>query len=308
MKSTTVRRLTLSTALVAALAGVAACGTPDTGKGDKAAGKSAIHMSPVAALRSVEKSTDKAESARVRSTMTMGTLATMSADGVMSWGDGLKGDLTINYTGGKLGEAMRKAGTSSMEARYLPDAYYAKMSDAFAKQSGGKHWVRYAYADLAKLTGGSGAYVQDQARNNTPNQSVKMLLASGDVKKVGEEKVSGATATHYSGTVDVADLVGKNSSLGADQLADLKKQLDKAGITTETVDIWIDGRDLLVKKTETADTANGRLVTTATYSDYGVKADAEVPPAGDTKDFKDLLRSSGLPGGGKTSSGASAAS
>ncbi|MFJ4583843.1 LolA-like protein [Streptomyces echinatus] len=299
MKSTTVRRVTLSIAVVAALTGVAACGSSDSGKdGDKAAGKTSIQVSPIAALRSAEKSTDKADSAKVRSTTSVGDLMSMTANGALTWEDGLKGNLTITYTGGQMAEMMKKAGTQSMEARYLPDAYYAHMSDAYAQQTGGKHWLKYSYDDLAKLGGASGSYMKDQIQNATPNQSVKLLLASQDVKKVGEENISGVPTTHYSGTVNVADLAGKTSNLDAEQLSALKKQLTQAGVTTETVDIWINDQDLLVKKSEKADTANGAMTSTTFYTDYGVKVAAEAPPAGDTKDFADLLKSGGTMTGG----------
>ncbi|MEU3409958.1 hypothetical protein ABZ760_01540 [Streptomyces sp. NPDC006658] len=302
MKSTTVRRVTLSIAVVAALTGVAACGSSDSGKDDKdgkAAGKGPVHLSPIAALRSVEKSTDQADSAKVRSTTSVGDLMSMSANGALTWEDGLKGTMTITYTGGQMAELMKKAGTQSMEARYLSDAYYAHMSDAYAQQAGGgKHWIKYSYDDLAKIGGASGSYMKDQIQNATPNQSVKLLLASGDVKKVGEEKVSGVQTTHYSGKVNVADLADKTSNLDADQMAALKKQLSQAGVTTETIDIWVDGKDLLIKKTEKADTANGAMTSTAYYSDYGVKVAAEAPPAGDTKDFADMMKSGGMATGG----------
>ncbi|MCX4908088.1 hypothetical protein [Streptomyces sp. NBC_00878] len=294
MKSTTVRRATVSIAVAAALTGVAACSGSDSGEGsgggDKAAGKARTQVNPIAALRSVEQSTDKADSAKVESTTTMGTMMSMKADGALGWADGLTGDLTITYTGGTMADQMRQLGTTSMEARYLPDAYYAKMGDKFAEQSGGKHWIKYAYADLADLAGGSGAYMKDQMQNTTPNQSVKLLLASGDVKKVGEEKVRGENTTHYSGTVDVADLAGESSNLTADQLADMKRQLEQAGVTTETVDIWVNDEDLLVKKVEKGELATGSMSSTAYYSDYGVKVSTEEPPAADTADFKDLMR------------------
>lgn len=299
--STIVRRAALSAAVVAALTGVAACGSSDSGKdgGEKAAGKTATRVSPIAALRSAEKSTDKADSAKVRSTTSIGKLMSMTANGALTWGDGLKGNLTITYTGGQMAELMKKAGTQSMEARYLPDAYYAHMSDTYAQQAGGgKHWIKYSYDDLAKLGGASGSYMKDQIQNATPNQSVKMLLASGDVKKVGEETVSGVHTTHYSGTLNVADLAGKTSNLSAEQLSALKKQLSQAGVTTDTVDIWINDQDLLVKKTEKADTANGAMTNTSFYTDYGVKVTAQAPPAGDTKDFADMLKAGGTLSGG----------
>ncbi|WP_055610503.1 hypothetical protein [Streptomyces phaeochromogenes] len=302
MKSTAVRRATVSIAMAAALTGVAACSGSDSdggsggssggssGGGDKAAGKAKTQANPIAALRSVEKSTDKADSAKVESTTTMGTIMAMEADGALGWSDGLTGTLTITYTGGTMADQMRQLGTTSMEARYLPDAYYAKMGDKFAEQSGGKHWIKYAYDDLADLAGGSGAYMKDQMQNTTPNQSVKLLLASGDVKKVGAEKVRGENTTHYSGTVDVADLAGESSNLTADQLADMKRQLEQAGVTTETIDIWVNDEDLLVKKVEKGELATGSMSSTAFYSDYGVKISTEEPPAGDTADFKDLMQ------------------
>ncbi|MFH8468859.1 hypothetical protein [Streptomyces sp. NPDC017991] len=302
MMSSIVRRVTVSIAVAAALTGVAACSGSDSDGGSggdseasagdgRSDGGARTLTDAIVALRSVEKSTDGADSAKVESTTTMGTMMSMEADGALGWADGLTGNLTITYTGGTMADQMRQLGTTSMEARYLPDAYYAKMGDKFAEQSGGKHWIKYDYDDLAELAGGSGAYMKDQMQNTTPNQSVKLLLASGDVEKVGEEKVRGEDTTHYSGTVDVADLAGRSSSLSARQLADLKSQLEQAGVTTETIDIWVNDKDLLVKKAEKGELATGSMSSTAYYSDYGVEVAAEEPAAGDTADFKDLMRS-----------------
>ncbi|MFF1598017.1 hypothetical protein ACFVYV_11040 [Streptomyces mirabilis] len=308
MKSTSVRRVTLSIALVSALAGVAACSSGSSGgsgKDDKAA-QDTTRVSPIAALQSAEKSTDGADSARIESTTSLGTLMSMKSDGSMGWGGGLTGDMTITYTGGTMAEAMRKTGSTSMQARYLSDAYYAKMGEPFAEHTGGKHWIRYAYDDLAKIAGGSGAFLKDQMQNSSPNQSVKLLLASGDVKKVGDETVRGEKTTHYAGTVNVSDLAAKSSHLTASQLADLKKQFTQAGITTEDVDIWVNGKDLLVKAVSKGELSSGTMSSTTYYSDYGVKVAAVAPPASDTTDFKDLLKTQGLtPGSGDTSSGSS---
>ncbi|GCB46801.1 hypothetical protein [Streptomyces sp. NL15-2K] len=277
MKCTGGRRVALAAAVAATLAGCTSCTSSGEPEGDRGA-------SPVslAALRSAERSTARADSARVRSTTVMGTELSIEADGALGWGRGLTGALTITYTGGTTAEAMRRLGITSMQARYLADAYYARMGDAFARKAGGKHWIKYAYDDLAAL-GEGGTNLADQLRNTTPNQSVKLLLDSGDVRKVGEETVDGQPATHYSGTVAVADVSD----------AELRKQLQHAGVTTETVDIWVNDRDLLVKKIEKGRTASGELTQTAHYSDYGVKVSAERPPAGDTEDFRELLAKQG---------------
>ncbi|MFF0007862.1 hypothetical protein ACFYQT_31090 [Streptomyces tibetensis] len=277
MQGTTVRRVGLVLAATV-LTGVAACTSQessDTPDLDRAARGRALD-----ALRAAERATEHAESARVESTTTMGALMSMTADGTLGWSDGITGTLTITYTGGTIADTMRRLGTTSMEARYLPEAYYARMGEKFAEQTGGKRWIRYAYEDLEALAGGSGAHLGDQMRSTTPNQSVKLLLSSGDVRKVGEERVGGRSAAHWSGTVTAADVADDG----------LRKQLTEAGVTTETVDIWIDKRNLLVKKVERARMATGLMTQTAHYADYGVAVRAERPPTSDTGDFQDLMR------------------
>lgn len=298
MRTSTVRRVSLSVAVAAALTSVAACSGSDGGKTDNRGGD-VVKADPIAALLSVQKKTGGERSAKVEGTTQMGTTMSMKQTGTIDWTDGLTGAMEITYTGGSMADAMKQTGgTGTMQARYFKDGYVVNMGDGFAKQAGGKHWISYGYADLAKLAGASGEAMKQQMQNTTPDQGVKSLLASGDVKKVGKEDVRGVSATHYSGTVDVAALTAKNSELDADQLEQLKKQLSDAGITTETVDIWVDDNDLLVKKTERGEMKTGELNSTVYYSDYGTKVSVERPPADDTVDFAELLKQQQAAGAG----------
>ncbi|WLQ35679.1 hypothetical protein P8A18_20660 [Streptomyces castrisilvae] len=295
MLSNTVRRVGLSVAVAAALTSVAACGGSDDGgkaKGTSGSGAGSVaKANPIAALIAVQKKTGSAHSAKVEGTTSLGTAMSMKQSGVMDWSDGITGSMQITYTGGDMADSMKQLGSNgTMEARYFKDGYAADMGDAMAQQTGGKRWISYSYDDLAQIGGASGAALKDQMQNTTPDQGVKSLLASGDVKKVGQEDVRGVTTTHYSGTVDVADLTAKNSSLDADELAALKKQLADAGISTETVDIWVDGDDLLVKKTERGQMKTGELNSTVFYSDYGTKVSVERPPADQTIEFTELMK------------------
>ncbi|MBZ6079659.1 MULTISPECIES: hypothetical protein [Streptomyces] len=287
MTGTTVCRTVVAIALTATLAGLTGCtssgGPADGGPGGSAPPAATPQPSdpsstappapsltgPSAeALRAVERATGRAGSARVESTTVMGSELSLKADGALGWrDDGLTGTLTITYTGGTTAETMRRLGTTAMEARYLPDAYYAEVGDEFADRVGGRHWIKYVYEDLEDLGGGAGAGFADQMRNTTPNQAVKLLLTAEDVRRVGEEKTRGRRTTHWTGTV--------------------------GGATAQTVDIWVDDRDLLVKKVERGRTENGELTQTAYYSEYGVTVSAERPPAADTADFKELLASQG---------------
>jgi hypothetical protein len=167
---------------------------------------------------------------------------------------------------------------------------YVKMAGSFIKAMGGKHWLKYDYDAYAKLGGASTAFVSDQLQNSNPAQSVQMIIASGGVKKVGPQTVRGVRATHYSGTVDVAALAAKSDNgLSAKELKALKKQLEAAGIKTEQIDLWVNGDNLLVKKTEQGSTANGTMRSTTYYSGYGTKVSVSAPPAVDTLDFTKLL-------------------
>ncbi|MET9774250.1 hypothetical protein ABZ023_08230 [Streptomyces sp. NPDC006367] len=253
---TTGRRTARSVVVAAALASLPAC----TPAGD------AGSPSPEA-LRAVQRATARAGSARVETTTVVGGELSLKATGALGWGDGLTGTLTITYTGGTAADTMRRLGTTSLEARYLPDAYYARMGDAFAARAGGRHWIEYVYADLEESGDGAGAGFAEQMRATTPDETVRQLLASGEVREVGEETTHGRRTTHWSATV--------------------------GGDTARTVDIWVDDRDLLVKKAERGRTKTGELSQTAHYSDYGLPVVAERPPAADTADFRELLETPG---------------
>ncbi|MEV0746231.1 LppX_LprAFG lipoprotein [Streptomyces sp. NBC_01220] len=295
MRTSTVRRVGLAVAVAAALTSVGACGGSDDGSTSRARGKDAgsgvVKTDAIAALLDVQKKTGAASSAKVEGTMTVGSAMSMKQSGALDWSDGVSGSMEITYTGGAMADTMKKSGgNGTMQARYFKDGYAADMGEAMARQTGGKRWISYSYEDLAALGGASGAAMKDQMQNTTPDQGVKSLLASGDVKEVGKEQVRGVPTTHYSGTVDVAELTAKTSKLDADQLAALKKQLNDAGITTETVDIWVDENDLLVKKSERGQMKTGELNTTMFYSDYGTKVSVQRPPAGETIGFKELFQ------------------
>ncbi|MEU9672236.1 MULTISPECIES: hypothetical protein [Streptomyces] len=299
MRTSTARRMGTAVAAAAALTSMAACsGSDSAGGSGKGKADAVAKASPVAALKQVQQKTGGAESAKVEGTTEMGSTMSMKQSGVIGWADGLSGAITVTYTGGTMGEALKKAGgDGSVEARYFKDEYYANAGAGMAANTGGKNWIRYSYKDLAELGGASGDVMQDQIQNSTPEEGVKALLASGDVKKVGQEDVRGVSATHYSGTVDVAELTAENSSLDAEQLAAFKEQLALAGVTTQTVDIWVDENDLLVKKTERAEMKTGTLNSTLFYSDYGTEVPSEKPEASDTVDFKELLKQGATPGG-----------
>jgi hypothetical protein len=290
MQTRNFRRAGAALAAVAVLSGAAACssGQASGAKGGGEAPKKPLEKvlgAPLAALQAVERSTEKAESAKVDGSVRMGSMS-MTMDGAIDWADGLVGALSMVQKGGA-----QQLGDGRMQARYTPDAMFVNMGPQLAKETDGRHWLKYAYDDLSKLSGASGDVLRDQLQNNNPTHSVQMLLASGDVKKVGTETVAGQSTTHYSGTVDIGDFTEKSSkTLSDEQLREFKDQLEKTGLTSERIDIWVNDKDLLVKKEESADTAQGPFKTTVVYSDYGTDVQVSEPEASDTVDFLELLK------------------
>lgn len=288
------RTLAVGVAVVAALGTLSACGGHG---GDKAGGSSNGGNAPatdaLTALRMAATKTDRASSAKVNGTTDASGVTTTMA-GALDWSNGLTGNVNIAMSGGQVGAAMKQMGsTGSYQARYLTDAMYMDMGAAIAKTDGGKPWVKYDYNTLAKMLGASGAALKQEFQNNNPTLSVKMLIASGSVKAIGAETVNGTRTTHYAGTVEVAKLLGAQSGMDAASTKALKTQLQAEGLTTDHIDVWVDGSGLLVKKLEKAAMNSGTLTSTASYSDYGVKVSVTPPPAGQTEDVSKMLAAQG---------------
>ncbi|MGW7596055.1 hypothetical protein, partial [Streptomyces rubiginosohelvolus] len=198
--------------------------------------------------------------------------------------------MSITQNGGAI--ASSPIAGKPMDAKYTPDAMFLNMGDEFAAQAGGgKHWVKYDYDVLAQKAGPSGAFLKDQMQNNNPSRSVELLLATGKVKSVGSEDVKGVKATHYTGTVKVSEIAKMQSKeLSQSDLDALQKQLETSGMDTETIDLWVDEENLLVKKREQAQSNSGAYDSTVFYSDYGTSVTVTEPSSSDTVDFQDMLQ------------------
>jgi hypothetical protein len=138
----------------------------------------------------------------------------------------------------------------------------------------GKTWLKL---DLQKLGHANGIDFS-QLMSQSPTQSFAQLEASGQVKKIGDENLSGVETTHYRGRIDVSKLP---------QGAKIE-QLTKAKYGP--YDVWIGKDDGLVRKTTMTYSyvtpGAGRQTATMTmnFSDFGKQVSVNVPPAADTVD------------------------
>ncbi|MFJ9607055.1 hypothetical protein ACIRS1_12030 [Kitasatospora sp. NPDC101176] len=252
-------------------------------------------VTPVVFLEQVTQKTSAAKSAKIDESIVFGEV-TMKGKGAVSWADGLRGDITMDMSGSPLGKAITPlTGSQSAPYRFTKDAMYLRLGGNVVDALGGRHWLRYSMADQAKTTGGA----SDQLKSADPVQGVRTLIASGKVTEVGQESVNGKAATHYTGELSATDIAAATGKgLTQEQADQIKQNLDTAGITSEQVDVWVDADQLVVKRTEQADTKAGPFKATVTYSDYGTPVTTTAPDPSDTVDQAELAK---LGKGGATS-------
>ncbi|MFC1400508.1 MULTISPECIES: hypothetical protein [Streptacidiphilus] len=264
--------LTALTALTACSGSTAKTASDAASKGVSGA-KSAV-VSVADALSLTTKKTSSFSAAKMNMTMVIPKVGTSTMNGTVSYKPVA---LDATMTNPQLPGTMRLLMSGTTE--------YVNMGATGAKEFGGKHWLKIDFSEL----GAGGKALADsinRSGSQDPSTSVKLLTSSGDIRRVGTETVDGVSTTHYSGTVDVKKLVSSDPGLKA--IAD---QAAKSGMTTETVDMWVNDQSLPVKVHETATTSQGTMDITIHYSDFSnTPVTITAPPASDTEDLASLSK------------------
>ncbi|WP_369362171.1 hypothetical protein AB5L52_00230 [Streptomyces sp. CG4] len=265
------------TAVTAALGTVSACG----GKSASAMGQhasatpSAVAVSPVAYLVKVENATAKIHSFEVDRTLTMGTLNRMRIVGDEDWANGLQANLTMSV------KTSAPTSAPALQTKIRSDAVYLKVPAQKVATMRGKHWIKEPLALIASQ-GAAGKASTDQLKQVNPALAARMLIASGNLRKVGQETVRGTNATHFTGTLDTTKLIASRQGLTLDDVKFLKKQLAAQGVAEAHIDLWVNGENLPVEAQEQMETNAAKLTSTAYFSHYGLVVNLSVPDASDT--------------------------
>lgn len=282
-----------ATAVLAAgsLLGLAACsgGGSSSHSGAAAAPSTATPATQSVAdvMNLATKRTESYRSEHVSMTMAMGSKGTSTISGRMSSGTPIAADLTET-------SADLSATTGSSIHVLMSGTVEYMNTGATAGTLDGKHWMKM---DLAQLGGGTGQAFKSLANSSSHPQdasaALKLLTASGDVKRVGTGTVNGVQATEYAGTVDLAKLDATDPDLKP-----LLQQAQQEGMKSETVDVWLDKNDLPVKMHETSTVPSlGTMDITGTFSDYSdTPVTVTPPPASDTVDLLQALKAGGATG------------
>ena len=156
----------------------------------------------------------------------------------------------------------------------------------FSALDGGKPW---AEIDLNSL-GGAGSSIESLlsgVKNESPTSALEPLLASGDLKNLGPATVGGVATTHYAGTLTGAQVesLAPTQGLSAAQVAQIKQLLQAGGVTSETIDVWIDSNNLLTQMKSSVVTASGTSTTSMQFSDWGAPVSIADPPANEVGTF-----------------------
>ena len=267
--------LGVTAGLVAALAG---CGLPGT------SGQGPVTLSPSAVLAAAVSKLDSpsGRSAKLHATMSLGGLGELRMSGVQQFAP--TPALDVQVDGAVPG--------SSTEVILKDGIEYVKVVGAAAQLSGGKQWLKLDLSQLGAQSGGASLGSALKINQNTDaSQQMKLLLTSGDLKKIGSETVDGVRTTHYGGTVDPATMLRKQaagSKLSPEELKQLQDTLQSAGITDEHIDVWLDEAGLPVEMKVALQSAAGAVTVDEHFSDWGTPVDITPPPADQVLDISKL--------------------
>ncbi|MEU4351427.1 hypothetical protein [Streptomyces sp. NPDC023838] len=298
--------LSMATAAVV-VAGAAGCGGDDGKKADGAQGakKAGAPQSRSAAsqvLSAAYKKTAAAKSAKVR--MTMSAPASMGQDagktetsGVMAWNPTAM-DLTVTSSVAK-GMAGAAEKTRML---WVDNVMYMDMGalGESAKEFGGKRWVKFDLTSLAKQSGKDELVKQMTAgmenMNQDPAQQLALLLDSPNLKHLGAEQIDGVSSEHYKGTLTIDEMAKNNKMLDTlkpQERERLLANMKKSGIQGYDTEVWVNADGYPVRMDVGINSPQGKVTTSAHYSDYGTKAQVTAPPAGETTDLLEMLKGLG---------------
>ena len=251
-------------------------------------------MTPPQVVAASTKAVASKQSAKIHMT-SASPLMNETANGVASFGSSLAMDVKVTISSGNSQAGLSQTGQTEM--RMTSAVAYLDISGnqhrAAALQ--GKRWMKIDFGNL----GGTPAladfsFMKDMAKNNDPSTQLKSLLASPDLKKVGQEEHNGLQTLHFAGGVTPKDMLkatAAGTGLTQKDVDDLDSLMTEAGVTSCHYDVWVDGQGLPVELKFSEDTKMGKVFGDLTYSDWGTPVTVTAPPADQTVDIAELLKS-----------------
>ncbi|MFD5652805.1 hypothetical protein [Streptomyces sp. NPDC127039] len=248
--------------------------TTAAGTGDQAGEKGTAVMS---ALTRATDRTEELGSAEVRTTTELSATGgePISMDGTYSWGDGAAMDVEMDTAAAQM-SALQDDPTTRVIM--VDGAYYYDVDPQPSGPIAGKEWMR---VDVAAVTGEAGA--DNMAANADPTATLRYMTASTEVEDLGEETVLGKKTTHYRGSVG-AEHIEKSKLTEAEKKAAVAALEANGGELT--CDIWVDGKDLPVRISQTG----AGMTVNMDFVKFGATEKITAPPAAQTGDLTEQVR------------------
>jgi hypothetical protein len=207
----------------------------------------------------------------------------------------------MNFTKPRLAEidmvmnAPNIATPITMTERMVGTTMYMRMPFLTAADPKIKPWVKLDLTAMGKAAGLNLGALINSSTNDPSSMMAYLRGASGTVQNLGRETVDGVSTTHYRATVQYAKMVAgmKNTDPAAAQA--IQQVMDKTGMRSEPVDVWIDGSGLMREERLDVQIPNtsSSMTMIMDLSDFGVPVHVSAPPASQTSDLLKLLRSQG---------------
>jgi hypothetical protein len=140
-----------------------------------------------------------------------------------------------------------------------------------------------------------------QLGSNDPRQMIDQIRAvSGDVEKLGSEKVRGVDTTKYRANVDIRRYPDRLPPEQREQArVAVEKLVEQTGNDTYPMTLWI-GDDELVRRVQIeydfevpGQEKKAEFSMTMEFFDFGAPVDVSPPPAKDVQDLGELAASLG---------------
>lgn len=228
---------------------------------------------------------DPVHTVRIQQTQWEGSLRARTVSGVLDWTGKGYGELLISAKAGDdADEATAVDPSGAVRIRLVGGAVYADMGAVSAKDRHGDHrrWVKASEDDMAGMSSLS-------VQNFSPRGTLTSVQQLPTIAEVGAGTFRGVRATHYRSTLSAATLAQVPASrLSAEEAESLAESMERAGVSVETVDVWVSKDGLPLELTVTDETDYGDLKAVTDYTDYGLAVTVKAPPAYDTASSDEL--------------------
>lgn len=289
-----------------------ACGSSeeeDSSAGQKEAAKAGEteKAKPIDAVQVAYKKTAAEQTARVEFTIVTSGIPTgaTTPDGPAGTEFHMNGKGVVDLTGQKARMNMRMGPLGNFEFRMLDSvAYYKMPQDATAQMPGMKPWVKADLDSFYEQQYGQ-SFSGMQANNPTdPTQQLEALKDVGSVERIGQERIRGASTTHYRAVMDLKKAAAQE---GPETKKAYDKMIEQMGTSEMPMDVWLDeqgrARRFAIDTTTTVPmpaedpSAGGatteekiRVTMTEDIFDFGVPVNVSPPPPEKTVSQKELER------------------